>query len=890
MTILAAEPTPDPTPGEVVDRYAAAVQRLEEGRAAEAARALQSLLATIRGSAMAEMGPAYGNLLYHLGAALVETGDVEGAIDAWERCYTEFPNDPDHPARNEFHLAALVRWAKAEHARGHRRTAIKLYVRALKEGPDPAQQPGILLNLGYCLQELGDRERAGKTFLALLKRTEGRPEAEPEARRALVALAWNQAESGEWRPVERLLNEHQALLACPDAERRDLNAELFRIGRRCAFAGEPMLALRWYFYLADPPEDDRDEETERAILLARSSAFYQLNLFRLALPGYQVLAQRPASSRGAEVLHAAAICAAMLDRSEESGRYATELRTRFPSYIHLPEVLTAWVASLQRAGRQERALEAANDARQRLTLGSVEREGLDFAAASALYQLGRFEEAHRGFAAFLRDHPGSTQALAARYYQASATVHLQRWDEADARLRALAEAEPGNEFMDGILYHRALCAYMNDQPEAAIALIRDLLYRFQSSRHLADGLNLWGDAKFQRRQWDDADALYQRAATLADRDPDQREVAAYAWSQRVRIAAAQQQWSEVVRRFQEFRFRHGSSRYMPDAAVLAAQGYERLDNVNEALHLLHDQVMVYSDRVRDPGLPKLLQAHHAIYKRLHGYEALIRYLDAFPGPRPFARPLSAWLLIGKIEALESIEHEEQDPRLTQWYEQLTASFDIEELEDYVVLKTARWLDRRGQPDAAISYYTVLTDVRSDSPMLQQARVEISRLLGQSDRDADPSRALEFLALVERESQDAELLERALLEKARIRMRQEDWTAAAALWDAYLGDETHRIARAESNYQLAVCKDRLQQTDEAITLYLGTYVNYEGYIDWSSRAVLRCALIYAEHNRPAQALATLEDMMNRMGHLSHPIINKARTLHLRWKEEGYGVER
>jgi hypothetical protein len=61
----------------------------------------------------------------------------------------------------------------------------------------------------------------------------------------------------------------------------------------------------------------------------------------------------------------------------------------------------------------------------------------------------------------------------------------------------------------------------------------------------------------------------------------------------------------------------------------------------------------------------------------------------------------------------------------------------------------------------------------------------------------------------------------------------------------------------------------------------TYIHYEGHIEWSSRAFIRTALIYEERGEYEKALGILDDMMDRLGHLSHPIVDKARTLHQRW---------
>ena len=165
-----------------------------------------------------------------------------------------------------------------------------------------------------------------------------------------------------------------------------------------------------------------------------------------------------------------------------------------------------------------------------------------------------------------------------------------------------------------------------------------------------------------------------------------------------------------------------------------------------------------------------------------------------------------------------------------------------------------------------------------------AQVELARQFRQSNDVKDREQALNLLDEVRSTCEDPELLESAALEVARIHTLREEWQTAAEMWKEYLAREEWLMARAEANYQLAACRDKLGETDEALEAYLATYVNYEGFIDWSSRAFLRTALIQRDRGRPEQALEVLTDMMARMGHLSHPVIDRARTLHHQWKSQ------
>ena len=91
-----------------------------------------------------------------------------------------------------------------------------------------------------------------------------------------------------------------------------------------------------------------------------------------------------------------------------------------------------------------------------------------------------------------------------------------------------------------------------------------------------------------------------------------------------------------------------------------------------------------------------------------------------------------------------------------------------------------------------------------------------------------------------------------------------------------------MARGEATYGLAVSLDELGLREEARRHYLTTYIHFEGQIDWSAPAFLRTALMAREDGEPEQALQVLGDMMSRMGHLDHPVVNRARTLYQQWQ--------
>jgi TolA-binding protein len=551
-----------------------------------------------------------------------------------------------------------------------------------------------------------------------------------------------------------------------------------------------------------------------------------------------------------------------------------------PDYPMISEVLGAWIESLLRTGREREARDAALEERDRWTAGDHRREPLDFLSASAAFRLGQYGEAGLEFEAYLFQYLNGSHRTEAAYSRAVCHLHQRRWQDARSVLDRLLKEDAAGEWTDGSLYYRAFCLTMEEAVAPAEADLEQLLARFPKSPHRGAALNLLGDLRFREKAWAEADAYYAQAESLGD-----PAAAAYGAYQRIRIALAQLDTPLALARYQAFREQHLESKELPDASVAVARVYESQGRAGEAVELLTRDILDRADRPRDAGLETLMHAHNALYKRTHGYQALIARLRAFPGPVPAPRPRAAWLALAEIEALESVGGEVDDPRIQERYRFLAVEYELDELDGIFVLKLARWLEQTGDVASAISYYTMLTRLRDEPAYLQQARIERARLLRVQPDPASHAQALDDLRQVLAEAENSELREAASVEIARHWLAAGEWVRARRAWEQVLAESRWLMARGEATYGVAFCMDQLDLRDQARRQYVNTYVHFEGQIDWSAPAFLRSALMAAEDGDPERARQVLDDMMARMGHLDHPVVNRARTLHKQWQEEG-----
>ena len=161
---------------------------------------------------------------------------------------------------------------------------------------------------------------------------------------------------------------------------------------------------------------------------------------------------------------------------------------------------TLWLATVlacSQAMAQPPSKTADDDAGYRAATGLLHRELPEQAAAE--------------YRAFLRDHPGHSQAANARYGLAVCLTRLGRWSEAETELDALTGLE-GFGFAPDALLMRAQCAAALHDPAGAAASLRTLLSRFPGYEHADAAAVLLGETLYSQDRSDDAKATLERVA------------------------------------------------------------------------------------------------------------------------------------------------------------------------------------------------------------------------------------------------------------------------------------------------------------------------------------------------------------------------------------------
>ena len=863
------------------EEYARGVELLLEGDAAQSAMVLQRVVDTHGDNAETIHGPLFGNVLYNLGAAYQQLGQHELAARAFERCYRYFPNEADNPETNAYHALSLGAWAATEQARRRYPEAARLYARAIRLEDPALNRNELMLNLAICLAQANEPEAALRIFRRLLN-----SQAAASLRlQAFLQLARHHIEGGELSAAQQLLDHHEALKEVMREKGVRLNPTILYLAARCTYQQAARQALHWYDWLApDPSANDPVTSPElHAAMLGKAHARFQLGEYEHAHSIYAELATFPGIPKHDEILLAASFSASYLDRFEEAAEDANTLVVQYPHFTRWPDAYVLLTDRLLRAERAEEALTVAEFARASMPATHPAREPIDFAVASALYRLEAYPDAQSEFARYLESFPEAERAAVAHYTMALCLFQAAQWQETIARLDEVEERYPETTLADGLLYHRAAAAAQLARYDDALSDLNALWTRYPDSLHLPLALNLLGDLHWTRQDGNaDADAALAafKAVPEAAAEP-----AAYSLRRRIEIHIAQASWQTALDLLAHFDARHPHSPELVTAAAAASIAYRQAQQVDDGLAYLEVMLIRHAGDVEGHTLQTLLHAYETLCKEEYGYTAFMERLVAFPHPERPSPRLQALLLMARIEALESLGAAEQEAEtLHTLHARLLREIPTAALPDAALLKLARWLRTREAFERAAHYYALLEARPEGAIETTFARIEHATLLAEQ---GNIETAIERLTAVRSDAPSTRVRESATLEEARILFRARDWERAAALWQDYLDQPDWLQARAEATYRLGASLDRLGRTDEALAMYVTSYVTYEGQINWASPAFLRSALIERERGDETRALAILDDMMDRMGHLSHPIVDRARTLHRRWHEDPDG---
>lgn len=895
----------------------------------EGLKTVNSVIAERGEGAMNRYGPVFGHFYFLKGILLLGKEDYPGAIEALKTCYEKFDNkilvtgkeeDTKNMRPNEFLNAALVQWANAEMKQGAYEKARDLYEKVLKEGASDRKVNRIFVNvnLGRCYLKSGQLEK-GYDFM---KRPLGNADISDGLRETIMmVVAEDWSPERKFKDVRNFLNQFKSVVdADPFAERYLRNPRFQYLAQVAIQQNDPVRALAWYERMVDPrhlrTEMERQysslenrvvaEELEGKksemlagiqtsiealesdyiqILNGIGSAHFQMRNFSGSFAAFSRLSDEAGSGHAERpvFLHNAVVSAVQIERWKEGYHYGKQFLNEFPEHELKPGVAKVLVEVLFLREEYGEAYSVSGEVREGMEVGSMIRDIPDFVYSASAFHLEKIDEAELELGNYVKNYPKGERLEFVRFFYGLTKVRLSKWEEAVTVLNGFLKDYPDSALVSTVLFQCAMSEFMLDQTEAALAKVDRIHSEFPNAESAPAAWNLRGDIySSEERPFEEVEASYLKGrdtAVVAGQD----ETAAYAIWQLVVNTVGVEDWEKASAHYDDFQAGHAQSVYRYDLIAAALPVLVAGERQDEGLEQLRAVVWEYRDQPESPVLGEMFGTFVEFIKENYEPEIMRKELDDFAAKKGVTPTLKGWLTVAKTDLLEAQEVSQEEIN-KDWY-RLEAGFKPETQSNFVIVSLARWISEiRKKPSEAKPLYDFILSERPGTPNFEHCLIDVAEIQAASGDAGQVTQAVEKFEKVMSEVPIEELRERAVLGLARIRMSEANYAEASKWWETYLETREWTLSRAEANYQLGYSLEKQGQLGDALKIYVSVYANYPGFLDWSTRAYLRTALIMKSRGEDLKALKILQDMLKRMGHHKHPGVIKGKELFVKWRSE------
>jgi tetratricopeptide (TPR) repeat protein len=864
---------------------------------------------------MMVFGPRFGLLHYRKGLTEVRMGLWAEAIESFEKCYRDYPNDPGRPDnRNQMRNLALLRWAEAAMGLGNWQLAIDQFRKF-----DEEKQPNDRFNRGRfhtdlatCHFQLGNiPEGIDNLEIAINnKATFDTPEtAIIVAFQTLVSAV---VQSRNEQVLVDFINKNRAgLTIAPfrmhqflqvflklagdafSAEMRqaaillyqlvpptqlvieDARAVLAQLGgaRGLRAGGETLVAADIEASIERITKLQSDKTAPEMIKLAALAFIHEgEGNLRGAFTAYRLLeADYSNSERREHNLYNLIRLASMLGEIDITEAEANKFIQAFPDSAYIPTVRRLMLSSLFFNGNYPACIQIATNMLPTLEKNTPEHDLCLFVLAGSYFYTGEYDQAQPMLDEHVETYSESDFLISSRYFQASNSARLQFWQRAGRMLDQFITdfPEPSqNTYYSMALFDRVTVHYAEEQNELALKIIDRLVNEFPDSPVIEQTLTLKGNILQSDGELEQATEAYLKALEVAEsrNNSDIAGDAVYflanVYTERITedsndpnavkaIEYAERFWKE----FAKF------SPLQPQLAVVQMKPLENLGRFREGLERLRS---VISEMARDPeaiGLEEAINSYTEAYLKEYSLVQLREHFFNFPDIRVADRAARALLRIAVIGAYESHARKVEDPAeksaaegtVRALFQELKADFNPAELTNFILVKLGDYLrNNTGAPREALAYYDEVLS-RPDQSYRFDALSGRADVLGSTGDPADAARALEDFERIYRDSQDRRQQEFALMRMVQISLAKGDFDKAAESARRYLNREEHNFNQYTGRVSLMLAEsfDRAGKVNDAISMYLKVWSAFMGEIRVSAPAMKRWMELNWQQNRPAE---------------------------------------
>lgn len=890
---------------------------MNEGRWQDAHAILTDAVGAQGGNPKVHMmvfGPRFGLLHYRKGITEVRLGLWDEALQSFEKCYRDYPNDPERPDnRNQMRNLALLRWAEAAMGKGAWQLALDQFSKF-----DQEKQPNDRYNRGRfhtdkatCHFHLGNISEGVESLEIAInnKVAFDTPETAIIVSFQSLVTAVIQ-EKNEQVLVDFIENNRGGLTISPfrmhqflqvflklagdsfNAEMRhaavllyqfvpptqiaieDARAVLDSLGgaRGLRAGGETLVAAEMEAAIDHLTKLKSDKAAPQTIKLAALAFIHEDNgNLRGAYVAYRLLERHyPHAGRREHNLYNLVRLASILGEIDTTEAEANKFVRAFPDSEYIPTVRRLMLSSLFFNGNYAECVQIAASMLPTLEENTPEHDLCLFVLAGSYFYTDEYDQAKPLLDQHVEAYPESQFVTSARYFQASNEARLQFWQRAGSLLDQFITdfPEPGeNAYLPSALFDRVTVHYAEEQNELALKVIDRLVTEFPDSPVVEQTLTLKGNILQSDGELEEATEAYLKALELAEarNNTDIAGDAVYYLSNvhTERISEDQNDPNAVKAVEYAERFWKDFATSSPLKTKMAVVQMKPLGNLGRFREGLERLQVVISEMARTPeavGLEEAINSYTEAYLKEYSLEQLREHYYNFPEIRVSDRAARALLRIAVIGAYEKHGSQSDDPAVKTeaegtvraLFQELKTDFNPTELTNFILVKLGDYLrNNTAAPREALTYYDEVLN-RPDQSYRFDALVGRADILGSSNVPADMARAIEDFERIYRDSQDRKQQEFSLMRIVQIHLAKGDYDKTAASARRYLSSDEHNFRQYTGRVSLMLAEsfDRADKKNDAISMYLKVWSAFLGEIRVSAPAMKRWMELNWALNRPA----------------------------------------
>jgi len=867
-------------------------------------------------------GPRFGIIHYRKGLCEIRLEKWEDAIQSFEKCYRDFPNDPDRPPnRNTMRTLALLRSAEAHMGLGNWQGAIDQFKKFDQEkSPRDAFNRGRfhldLANCHFNLEQIPEgiehleiainnkvefdtpETQIINTFQTLVTTALGKKDEQVlidfinKNRSGLVIAPFRMQQflqvflrlagdafNAEMPRASVLLYQ---LVPSSQLALEDARAVFDSLGgaRGLRSGGETLVSSEIQGIIGRLESLMDDKVSPETIKLAASAYIHESKgNVRGAFASYRLLEKHhPQAERREDYLFNLVRTASLLGKPRVTEEEAKKFLREFPESSFVPAVRRLMLSSLFFNGNYADCIEIAVDMLPTLQKGTDEHDMCLFVLAGSYFYTGEYDLAQPLLNEHVEAYPESPFVTSARYFQASNESRLQFWQRAARMLDQFLEDFPdksANVYYASALFDRATVHYAEEQNDLAIAALDRIISEFPEAGMLDQAHNLRGNVLQTKEDLEAAQESYLKALEISEArgNRDITGDALYYLTNVLSDRIEEDENDPFAVQAIEFAERYWKeyADFSPLKSQMAVVQMKPLGNLGRAKEGLERLQKVISEMARNPeafGLEEAINSYTAAYLEEYSLEQLREHFFNFPDIRIEDRAARALLRIAVIGAYEEVARKAEDPdkknaaegTVRALFQELKRDFNPPELSNFILVKVGDYLRHTAAPREALPYYDEVLN-RSDQSYRFEALLGRADVYGSGNAE-DQARAIEDFERIFQDSQDRSQREFSLFRMIRIHLDKGEHAKAEEKARLYLDREQNNFNNYNGRVSLMLAEsfDRRNMKPEAIDMYTKVWAAYMGEIRVSAPAMKRWMELNWEQNRPA----TAQNVSDRQG--------------------------